>query len=147
MGGEYILSAVEIDNAEDNDLDLLGIFERDDSPWRIFLYQVSAVPMPKAPRASVVAFRAASGPIEHRIYFDWLLQRQLPGHKLGEVYLAPVEEAIDEKEAFARYSHATMLGQLDYLGDEHVAWRGAGPDGVPVTVLFFASRDEEGRRQ
>lgn len=39
MGGEYILSAFEIVNAEQNKLTLLKVFERNDSPWRIFLYK------------------------------------------------------------------------------------------------------------
>jgi hypothetical protein len=39
MGGRYILSAVAIDNHDAIGLDYLRTFERDDSPWRIFLYQ------------------------------------------------------------------------------------------------------------
>ena len=38
MGGSYILSAVEILNYEDNNLELLRTFESDSSPWRIRLY-------------------------------------------------------------------------------------------------------------
>ncbi|SDJ02708.1 DUF6044 family protein [Alteribacillus bidgolensis] len=38
LGGDYILSAAELENAEENDLELLEIFEKKDSPWRIFLY-------------------------------------------------------------------------------------------------------------
>lgn len=40
MGGEYILSAVEILNYQENDLQLLNVFENEESPWRVYLYQV-----------------------------------------------------------------------------------------------------------
>jgi len=40
MGGEYVFSAVEIKNAAANRLKLLEVFERNDSPWRVFLYKV-----------------------------------------------------------------------------------------------------------
>lgn len=40
MGGKYIFSAVEILNAKDNGLILSKIFERNDSPWKIYLYAV-----------------------------------------------------------------------------------------------------------
>jgi hypothetical protein len=40
MGGKYIFSALEIVNADQNQLALLKIFERDDSPWRVYLYRV-----------------------------------------------------------------------------------------------------------
>ena len=40
MGGEYVFSAVEILNANDTGLTLLKVFEREDSPWRIYLYSV-----------------------------------------------------------------------------------------------------------
>jgi hypothetical protein len=40
LGGKYIFSAVRIINEKENSLFLLKIFERKDSPWRIFLYQV-----------------------------------------------------------------------------------------------------------
>ena len=40
MGGEYILSGVQIQNSETNYLVLDGIFELDSSPWRIWLYRV-----------------------------------------------------------------------------------------------------------
>ncbi|SDI36352.1 Colicin V production protein [Alteribacillus persepolensis] len=39
MGGDYVLSAVELENAEDSSLELLEVFEREDSPWRIYLYE------------------------------------------------------------------------------------------------------------
>jgi hypothetical protein len=41
MGGEYVFSAIEITNARQIDLNLLNVFERTDSPWRIFLYQIN----------------------------------------------------------------------------------------------------------
>ncbi|OUM90996.1 DUF6044 family protein [Caldibacillus debilis] len=41
MGGEYILSAVPILNAEENGLALEKVFEDDDSWWRIYLYRVN----------------------------------------------------------------------------------------------------------
>jgi hypothetical protein len=47
MGGEYVLSAVEILNCRDNDLELLRIFENDHSPWRIYLYRVREEPVPE----------------------------------------------------------------------------------------------------
>lgn len=40
MGGKYIFSAFEIVNAVHNKLILLKVFERNDSPWRIYLYKV-----------------------------------------------------------------------------------------------------------
>ncbi|WP_240376787.1 DUF6044 family protein [Bacillus piscicola] len=39
MGGDYVLSAVEIKNAADNNLKLLQVFENDNSAWRIYLYE------------------------------------------------------------------------------------------------------------
>lgn len=39
MGGRYIFSAVPIDNANDNMLELEKIFESEDSAWRIYLYK------------------------------------------------------------------------------------------------------------
>ncbi len=40
MGGEYILSALPIDNAADIDLELRQVFDDDQSAWRIYLYEV-----------------------------------------------------------------------------------------------------------
>jgi hypothetical protein len=40
LGADYIFSAVEIANAEDNSLTLLHTFERQDSIWRIWLYRI-----------------------------------------------------------------------------------------------------------
>lgn len=40
IGGEYIFSAVLIENADTLGLELLNIFERDDASWRIHLYSV-----------------------------------------------------------------------------------------------------------
>jgi hypothetical protein len=40
LGGRYILSAVPIVNCAENGLQLDGVFERPDSPWRIHLYRV-----------------------------------------------------------------------------------------------------------
>jgi hypothetical protein len=40
MGGKYIISAVNIKNAEANRLKLMGIFENSNSPWKIWLYSV-----------------------------------------------------------------------------------------------------------
>ncbi|WP_257958689.1 DUF6044 family protein [Bacillus sp. V3-13] len=39
MGGRYILSAVPIDNAEENKLELVKIFESRESIWKIYLYK------------------------------------------------------------------------------------------------------------
>ncbi|WP_052402924.1 DUF6044 family protein [Methanococcoides methylutens] len=41
MGGEYIFSAVEIKNHQENDLKYLKVFESTSSPWKIWLYQVA----------------------------------------------------------------------------------------------------------
>jgi hypothetical protein len=41
MGGEYVFSAVEIGNAAENNMTLQKVFERDVSPWRIYLYGVN----------------------------------------------------------------------------------------------------------
>jgi hypothetical protein len=46
LGVEYIFSAVEIGNGEQLGLKLEKVFERDDSPWRIYVYA--------APNKSVV---------------------------------------------------------------------------------------------
>ena len=43
MGGEYIFSAVEIKNYEENQLDLERVFEDNNSPWRIYLYKAKEV--------------------------------------------------------------------------------------------------------
>lgn len=40
LGASYLFSAVEIANAEDNGLELLHVFEGDDSIWRIWLYRI-----------------------------------------------------------------------------------------------------------
>ena len=40
-GGKYIFSAVEILNTEHNDLRFCKVFEREDSPWRIYLYMAN----------------------------------------------------------------------------------------------------------
>lgn len=39
MGGEYVFSAVEIENHIENDLAFEGVFEDEDSPWRVWLYR------------------------------------------------------------------------------------------------------------
>jgi hypothetical protein len=41
LGGRYVFSAVEILNYKDNNLDLVDTFEREDSPWRIWVYSVN----------------------------------------------------------------------------------------------------------
>ena len=43
LGGEYIFSAVEIKNFEENQLALLKVFESKASVWRIYLYKVEKV--------------------------------------------------------------------------------------------------------
>lgn len=40
MGGDYVLSAVEITNGDGNNLKLLKTFEIDRSPWKIWLYSI-----------------------------------------------------------------------------------------------------------
>lgn len=40
MGGEYVFSALEIQNSQEIHLKLLKIFEDKDSAWRVYLYQV-----------------------------------------------------------------------------------------------------------
>jgi len=40
MGGRYIFSAVEILNYNDNNLELVDVFENDRSPWKIWVYSV-----------------------------------------------------------------------------------------------------------
>ena len=142
MGCEFVLSAVAIANAEDSDLELVGVFESDRSPWRIFLYQVSATPLPKAPRVSIMAFRAAEGPIEHGIYFDWLLTRQFPGRKVDAAYLGSVESVITTQDARGRYLEGLAAGFLPDLGELCGSWVGSGPDGVAVTALFFVPEEK-----
>ncbi len=43
LGGEFVFSSVEILNAEQTGLKLLKVFERNDSPWKIWLYKVEAI--------------------------------------------------------------------------------------------------------
>src|SRR5690606_7848712 len=40
MGGRYLFSALPIDNAQDNGLSLFGVFEDDESAWRVYVYEV-----------------------------------------------------------------------------------------------------------
>jgi hypothetical protein len=40
MGGKYIFSAAKVKNARHNDLKPLKVFEAEESPWRIYLYEV-----------------------------------------------------------------------------------------------------------
>ena len=40
MGGNYVISAVEITNSDDNNLKLVKIFENNRSPWKIWLYKI-----------------------------------------------------------------------------------------------------------
>ena len=40
MGGEFILSAVEILNDTQNHLEFLRTFEDRSSPWKIYLYKI-----------------------------------------------------------------------------------------------------------
>ena len=42
LGGQYILSAVKIENPTSHSLSLEKAFENDESPWRIYLYKVTA---------------------------------------------------------------------------------------------------------
>ncbi len=42
LGGDYLFSAVRIQNAAEISLELLEVFERADSPYRIHLYEVAA---------------------------------------------------------------------------------------------------------
>jgi len=53
LGAQYILSAVEIVNAPSLGLDLQGVFERDGSPWKIYLYRIKAPPAVRAVNANV----------------------------------------------------------------------------------------------
>jgi hypothetical protein len=48
LGGRYILSAVEIENHHELGLTLARVFQRDDSPWQIFLYAVALKPEAQA---------------------------------------------------------------------------------------------------
>jgi hypothetical protein len=41
MGGKYIFSSVEILNADRNRLKLLGVFDNEQSAWRIYVYEVT----------------------------------------------------------------------------------------------------------
>lgn len=41
MGGEYVLSAVEIENHAENGLRLDGVFEDKTSPWKVWLYRLA----------------------------------------------------------------------------------------------------------
>jgi hypothetical protein len=43
LGGEYIFSAVKINNHKENQLELLKIFEDKDSFWKIFLYRPTGI--------------------------------------------------------------------------------------------------------
>ena len=39
LGGNYIFSAVKINNFKQNKLELLKVFENEASAWKIFLYR------------------------------------------------------------------------------------------------------------
>jgi hypothetical protein len=41
MGGNYIISTYIIENTIENNLELSQIFQRDDSPWKIYLYNIT----------------------------------------------------------------------------------------------------------
>lgn len=41
LGGEYVLSAVKINNSEATNLKLLRTFESEQSPWKIYVYEVT----------------------------------------------------------------------------------------------------------
>ena len=43
LGGEFVFSSVEILNAEQTGLKLLKVFERNDSPWKIWLYKIKTI--------------------------------------------------------------------------------------------------------
>jgi hypothetical protein len=43
MGGEYIISSVKIENYDENNWELIKVFEDDVSAWRIYLYKVRAL--------------------------------------------------------------------------------------------------------
>lgn len=49
LGGEYILSAVEINNAVELGLKHRGVFSHDDSPWEIRLYELPPLESPPEP--------------------------------------------------------------------------------------------------
>ncbi len=49
MGGEYIISSVEIKNHGENNLKLSKIFEDDVSAWRIYLYKANELDMTSLP--------------------------------------------------------------------------------------------------
>lgn len=40
MGGRYLFSALPIDNAAENGLSLFGVFDDDESAWRVYVYEV-----------------------------------------------------------------------------------------------------------
>ena len=40
MGGQYIISAVPIENADENNLELMDVFNHKDSAWKIYLYHI-----------------------------------------------------------------------------------------------------------
>tara|TARA_B100000315_G_C14573509_1_gene586825 strand:+ start:49 stop:1848 length:1800 start_codon:yes stop_codon:yes gene_type:complete len=49
MGGEYIISSVEIKNYSENNWEFLKIFEDDASVWRIYLYRANEIDSVKLP--------------------------------------------------------------------------------------------------
>jgi len=102
---------------------------------------IRIAPEEMAPTVSLVVFRAAPGSVEHAdAYFNWLLQQHLPGAILGTAYVSPVDSLIDVEEAIASYRQSLNMDFMSDLGQHYMPWQGIGPDGVPVTVLFFTAQ-------
>ncbi len=97
----------------------------------------------RAPTVSVIAFRGVPGGVESpTAYFNRLIQMHFQGALVGSAYLMPLDSPISPDEALAAYELATAEGRLEPMKGKLTLWEGTGPDGIPVTVLFFVTAGE-----
>jgi hypothetical protein len=64
LGANYIISAVEIVNAPAIHLELARVFERDDSPWKIYLYRLNAPPGERSRQSNLMQPHSSESPLD-----------------------------------------------------------------------------------
>jgi len=96
---------------------------------------------------SIVAFVLAepAGPDNPALYARRLVGLKYPGESrsVARVYIRHIRakpDGISPARAFEFYREAVRAGDVPDLGNEHDSYEGKGPDGQPVTALFFADR-------
>jgi hypothetical protein len=113
-------------------------------PWRFYDADRPAEYMKSGARlkVSVVAFRAELRSENPGAYCRRLVAMSYPGKTvtIERFYVQglhlPVESAED---AYRRYQSEVARNELPDLGPQPESYSGPGPDGVPVTALFFVS--------